>query len=102
MTHGVHSSEMPTRGCRKGAHFKTIAASFISTMKVDSPVMMLSLAPIRVKMRSVGESLPDKNTLSGTVRNQQALARNQAMLAPYQAMSAARRNHLLYQSHGVR
>ena len=57
----------------KDAHFKTIAASFISTMKVDSPVMMLSLAPIRVKMRSVGESLPDKNTLSGTVRNQQTL-----------------------------
>ena len=73
MTHGVHSSEMPTRGCRKGAHFKTIAASFISTMKVDSPVMMLSLAPIRVKMRSVGESLPNKNTLSGTVRNQETL-----------------------------
>jgi hypothetical protein len=36
---------------------RTIAASFISTMKVDSPVMMLSRAPILVKMRSVGETL---------------------------------------------
>ncbi len=34
------------------------------------------------------------------MRNQQALARSQAMLAPYQAMSAARRSHLLYQSNG--
>ena len=72
MTHGVQKQRNANG---KDAHFKTIAASFISTMKVDSPVMMLSLAPIRVKMRSVGESLPDKNTLSGTVRNQQRLMR---------------------------
>ena len=35
---------------------RTIAASDSSMKKVDSPVMMSSRAPIRVKMRSTGES----------------------------------------------
>lgn len=50
------SSSMSTSEWRV-AFRKTIAASFISTIKVDSPVMILSRAPIRVKMRSVGEIL---------------------------------------------
>ena len=77
----------------------------LSRREVEKPLKQKRLA----RQDSDDDFLPDLSPPQGSwyeqmihMRNQQALARNQAMLAPYQAMSAARRNHLLYQSNGVR
>ena len=77
----------------------------LSRREVEKPLKQKRLT----RQDSDDDFLPDLSPPQGNwyeqmihMRNQQALARNQAMLAPYQAMSVARRNHLLYQSNGVR
>ena len=56
----ISSSNTKDRGV---SPLRMAAVSFISTMKVDSPLLMLSVAPTRVKMRSNSPSLA---SLAGT------------------------------------
>ena len=56
--HLVEDDEAPLRGA-----VQDVAASVISTMKVDSPLASLSSAPTRVKMRS---TTPKEASSAGT------------------------------------
>ena len=76
----ISSNSTRLRGVRL---LRMAAVSFISTMKVDSPLLMLSDAPTRVNIRS---RMPKSACLAGTndpdcaIKEISAVCRNSALL----------------------